>query len=44
MRKFLIGILVLAALILGALFWLAQYAENNPPQTGEQRMEIDIDV
>ena len=41
MKKFLIGFLVLAVLILGITFWLGQKAENAVPEPGEQRLEID---
>lgn len=41
MKKFLIGIAVLAALILGVVWWLGTQAENAVPEAGEQRLEID---
>ena len=41
MKKFLIGIAVLAVLILGAIWWLGTQAENAVPEPGEQRLEID---
>ena len=41
MKKFLIGIAVLAVLILGTVWWLGTQAENAVPEAGEQRLEID---
>lgn len=41
MKKFLIGLVVLAVLVLGAIWWLGQQAENAVPEAGEQRMEIE---
>ena len=42
MRRLFVIFFVLAALIGGAMFWFAQYAENNPAQTGKQTIEVDI--
>jgi hypothetical protein len=42
MRRFLIILVLLLALIGGGIFWLASYAEKHPPISGEQRIEVDI--
>ena len=44
MRRFLIIMVLLLAVIGGGIFWLAGYAEKNPPTQGEQRIEVDLDV
>lgn len=41
MRKWLIFIAVLAAIILGVGLWLASKAETGKPDTGEVRQEIE---
>jgi len=41
MKKFLIGLLVLAALVLGVVWWLGGKAEQAVPEAGEQRLEIE---
>ena len=41
MRKYLIAFVVLALLILGAVWWLGQKAEQAVPEAGEQRLEIE---
>ena len=41
MKKYLIGFVVLAVLVLGAIWWLGVQAENAVPEAGEQRLEID---
>ena len=44
MRAFLIILVVAILAIGGAIFWLADSAEKNPPHTGEQRIEVELDV
>ncbi|WP_293612375.1 hypothetical protein [Ponticaulis sp.] len=44
MRGFLIILVVAIIAIGGGIFWLANYAENNPPHSGEQRIEVELDV
>lgn len=44
MRAFLIILVLAVVLIGGAIFWLADTAEKNPPNAGEQRIEVEIDV
>lgn len=41
MKKFLIGLAVLAVVILGAIWWLGNKAEQAVPEDGEQRLEIE---
>lgn len=41
MKKFLIALLILAALVLGIAWWLGQKAEQAVPEAGEQRLEIE---
>lgn len=41
MRKWLIIIVVLILLVLGAGVWLAGQAENGKPAPGEVRLEIE---
>ena len=40
-RPMLIAAAVLAVLVLGAVWWLGQKAENAVPEAGEQRLEIE---
>lgn len=42
MRRFLIILVVLILAIGGGILWLANYAEQNPPQSGEQTMEVEL--
>lgn len=44
MRRFLIILVLLIALAGGAVFWLAGQASKNPPNPGEQRIEVELDV
>lgn len=41
MRKWLIILFVLVALVFGALWWLGNALESQRPETGEVRVEID---
>lgn len=41
MKKFLIGLLLLAVVVLGAVWWLGQKANSTVPEAGEQRLEIE---
>jgi uncharacterized protein YdgA (DUF945 family) len=41
MRKFLIGLILLAAIVLGIAFWLGGQAEKGKPADGEIRTEIE---
>jgi len=41
MKKFLIGLAVLAVIILGVIWWLGTKAEQAVPEQGEQRLEIE---
>lgn len=41
MRKWLILILLLVGLIMGALWWLGNSYDQKRPEPGEVRMEID---
>jgi hypothetical protein len=42
MRRFLIILVVLIVAVGGAILWLANYAEQNPPQSGEQSLEVEL--
>tara|TARA_Y100000052_G_C2955591_1_gene89871 strand:+ start:24402 stop:24536 length:135 start_codon:yes stop_codon:yes gene_type:complete len=44
MRRFLIFLALVILLAGGAVFWLADQANKNPPNTGEQRIEVELDV
>ncbi len=44
MKRFLVLLILAIVLVGGGLFWLAQQAVNNPPHSGEQVIEVDIDV
>ncbi|MEL6473846.1 MAG: hypothetical protein AAFQ21_07150 [Pseudomonadota bacterium] len=41
MRKWLILIVILAALIVGAAAWLGGQATKGKPESGEIRLEVD---
>jgi len=41
MRKWLIILVVLIALVFGALWWLGQSLDQQKPADGEIRMEIE---
>lgn len=41
MRKWLIFILVIIVLLLGAGFWLAGQADKGQPEAGEVRLEVE---
>ena len=41
MRKWLILILLLVGLVMGALWWLGNSYDQQRPESGEVRMEID---
>ena len=44
MRRFLVLLVLLVVVVGGGVFWLAQYAENHPPVSGKQVIEVDLNV
>lgn len=44
MKTVLIILALLLILVGGGVFWLADHAEKHPPHSGEQVIEVDIDV
>lgn len=41
MKKYLIGLAVLAVVVLGAIWWLGMKAEQAVPEATETRLEIE---
>ncbi len=41
MRKYLIGLVVLALAASGGMWWLGQQAVKNPPPEGEVRIPVE---
>lgn len=44
MRLFLVLVVVIVLAVGGGLFWFAGQAEKSPPASGEQRIEVDLNV
>lgn len=44
MKRLLVILLILIVGIGAGMLWLANVADSNPPQEGEQRLKVDHDL